>query len=109
MTRKVKLPSGREVEIKPLGVLGLRAIAKINPGMLSGEVSESTAENLDTSIAMVEACSVEPRFSETPTNGEINIDDLQLADFTALVAELGAFNKEAVEAITSPLAEMAAD
>lgn len=109
MTKTVTLPSGKEVEIKPLGALGLRELAKVNPGMLSGKVSDSTAENLDTSIAMVQACTVKPRFAETPTNGETSIDDLALADFTALVAELGKFNKQEVEAIKAPLAETAAD
>jgi len=108
-TKKVTLPSGRAVEIKALGALGLRRLAQVNPGMLTGEVSESQAVNLDTSIAMIEACSVEPKFAESPTNGQVSIDDLALADFTALVAELGTFAKEAAEILTAPLAEQAAN
>ncbi len=109
MTKKVTLASGREVEIKPLGALGLRQIAKIDPGMLSGKTSDSAAVNLDTSIAMIEACTVEPRFAENPTNGQVSIDDLALADFTELVKQLGAFAKEAAETLTAPLAETAAN
>lgn len=104
-TRMVKLPSGLEVKVKPMGVLGLREIAKVNPGMLSGEATTDRAKALDTSIAMIERCTVAPNFREHPTgNGDRSIDDLDLADFTHLILELSAFNKDAVKGVTDPLA-----
>ena len=51
MTKQVTLPSGRQVEIRALGPLGLRELLKVSPAALGAH--NSTATNLDVAIALV--------------------------------------------------------
>lgn len=90
-TKTVTLPSGQTVKIKKPGVLGWHRVTGYLPRSVDPAEAApvaSAADNVRATIALVCACSVEPKFSDadTPPAGSISIDDLDLDDFNALVA-----------------------
>lgn len=96
-TKEVELPSGRKVTIRPLGIRGMMAVYGGIPDFEELEQQAARARDKDykpsasdrqrfaeQSIATVCNCSVSPRFSEEPRNGEISVDDLTQTEFWAL-------------------------
>lgn len=89
-TKTVTLPSGQTVKIKKPGVLGWHRVTGYLPRSVDPAEAAPVASVADTvraTIALVCACSVEPKFSDadTPPVGSVSIDDLDLGDFNALV------------------------
>lgn len=88
-TKTVVLPSGLEVRIRRPGVRTIQAVFRCLP-MLGREPDESgqqitTTDDLEATIALVCGCCVAPRFtSDAGADDARDIEDLDMADFTAL-------------------------
>ena len=93
-TKTVKLPSGLEVTIRRPGVRTMQAVFRCLPMLgqeSAGDSSTMTAEELDASIAMICGCCLEPKFAVGPAEGCRDIDELDMADFTALTTAVNEY------------------
>lgn len=111
-TKKVTLPSGQEVTIKKPGILAYKRAFGSIPILTDGHTGQKAdpERDLDATISLICACSVEPRYTdEDPVpEGRESIDNLDLQDFAALSEALQKFMGlgEETEAVR-PLSETA--
>lgn len=116
--QKLKLPSGREVELKPLGVAELYRVQGELPNLGSPDETPDLTqrETYTAGIKMILECVTKPRFwfdlRDDAQRNEKPIDcpdgreelDLSIADFWKLVIHIGDEIASVKESI-SPLSE----